>query len=221
MSIKSNIKKIEQEIGKIDKKNGAVTLVAVTKTVDIDKAIEVINENVFDLGENRVQEFLRKYEQLEKKASFHLIGHLQTNKVKYVVGKCKLIHSVDSIKLLNEIEKQCKIANVEQDILLQVDISKEQSKYGINKNDVIKLIEINENNKHVKIKGLMTMAPFNEKTEEIRWVFKQLYEQFIDIREKTFYNTCMKSISMGMSNDYKIAIEEGANIVRIGSNIFR
>jgi len=221
MSIKENINKIKENINSINKKNGEVTLVAVTKTVDIDKASQVMAEGITCLGENRVQEFLRKYEALGNKAEFHLIGHLQTNKVKYVVGKCKLIHSVDSLKILNEIEKQCKKLDVIQDILLQVNVSKEESKYGLEKEDVINIIKFNEENKNVKIKGLMTIAPFNENIEEIRWVFKGLYQQYIDIKQKTFYNTCMEFISMGMSNDYIVAIEEGANMVRLGSSIFR
>jgi len=221
MSISKNIEDIKNNIRNIKKKNGDVQLVAVTKMVDINKAIEVIDCGVSDIGENRVQEFLNKYEILKEKVNFHLIGHLQSNKVKYIVGKCKLIHSVDSLKLLNEIEKECKKFNKTQDILIQVNISNEESKYGISKEEAMTLILVNEKNSFTKIKGLMTIAPYTKNVEEIRWVFKELYQLYIDIQPKTFYNTSMEFISMGMSNDYKIAIEEGANIIRVGSSIFK
>jgi len=221
MSILSNIEDIKNNIQNIKKKNGKVQLVAVTKMVDINKASEVIEYGITDIGENRVQEFLHKYEELEGKVNFHLIGHLQTNKVKYIIGKCRLIHSVDSLKLLNEIEKECKKANYTQDILIQVNISHEESKYGMAKEEVAALILENEKNSYVKIKGLMTIAPYAKNVEEVRWVFKELYQLYIDIQSKTFYNTSMEFVSMGMSNDYKIAIEEGANIIRIGSSIFK
>jgi len=221
MSILNNIEDIRNNIHNIKKKNGEVQLVAVTKMVDIDKAIEVINCGVRDIGENRVQEFLNKYELLKEKVNFHLIGHLQSNKVKYIVGKCKLIHSVDSLKLLSEIEKECKKANKIQEVLIQVNISNEESKYGVSKKEAMTLILENEKNSFTKIKGLMTIAPYTKNVEEIRWVFKELYQLYIDIQPKTFYNTSMEFISMGMSNDYKIAIEEGANIIRIGSSIFK
>ncbi|MBN2851905.1 MAG: YggS family pyridoxal phosphate-dependent enzyme [Clostridia bacterium] len=221
MSIRENLKQIRNEIASIQKKNGEVLIVAVTKTVDIDTAEAAITEGVTDVGENRVQELLLKYESLNQKAAFHLIGHLQTNKVKYIIGKCKLIHSVDSLKLLQEIERQCAKQNMPQDILIQVDIAMETTKFGATLDEVHEMIAENEKNSFVKIKGLMTMAPLTENEEEIRKVFKKLYEVYIDIKGKTFYNTCMELISMGMSNDYKIAIEEGANIVRIGSKIFK
>lgn len=220
MSIAKNIEKLQQHIDNISPKNGKVSIIAVTKMVDVDKANQAIDAGMKFLGENRVQEFLNKYEKLTNNASFHLIGHLQTNKIKYLIGKCQLIHSVDSLKLLQEIEKQCAKKQLEQQILIQVNIAKEESKFGISVTDLISIINANEFNKWVKIKGLMTIAPFEENTEDTRWVFRRLNELYIDIKGKTFYNTDMEFLSMGMSNDYQIAIEEGANMIRIGSKIF-
>ncbi len=220
MSIAKNIEKLQKNIENLPERNGKVSIIAVTKMVDIAKAKQVIDAGLNILGENRVQEFLNKYEKLNNYASFHLIGHLQTNKIKYLIGKCQLIHSVDSVKLLQEIEKQCVKKQCEQQILIQVNISNEESKFGISEKDLISIINTNESNEWVKIKGLMTIAPFEENSEDIRWVFRRLNELYIDIKGKTFYNTDMEFLSMGMSNDYQIAIEEGANMIRIGSKIF-
>ncbi len=220
MSIANNIEKLKLHVAKLPEKNGRISIVAVTKMVDISKAKQVIDGGIKLLGENRVQEYLNKYEKLSSMASFHLIGHLQTNKIKYLVGKCQLIHSVDSLKLLQEIEKQCAKVQIEQQILIQVNIAKEESKFGIGEDELMAIIKENESNEWVKIKGLMTIAPYEENVEDIRWVFRRLNELYIDIKEKTFYNTDMEFLSMGMSNDYQVAIEEGANMIRIGSKIF-
>lgn len=220
MSITKNIEKLILDVASLPKKNGQVLIIAVTKMVGISEAKQAIDAGIKLLGENRVQEYLNKYEKLSSVASIHLIGHLQTNKIKYLIGKCQLIHSVDSFKLLKEIEKQCAKTNLEQHILIQVNVAKEESKFGIEVDELMAIINENENNKWVKIKGLMTVAPNEKNIEDTRWVFRRLNELYIDIKEKTFYNTDMEFLSMGMSNDYQVAIEEGANIIRIGSKIF-
>ncbi|MCK5757852.1 MAG: YggS family pyridoxal phosphate-dependent enzyme [Clostridiales bacterium] len=222
--IGSNIEKLREEIAaacsRCGRKPDDITLVAVSKTVGTEEIQQATNYGCRVFGENRVQAFLEKYEYFGEEVDFHLIGHLQTNKVKNIIGKVKLIHSVDSIRLLDEIEHRAKAANVVQDILIQVDVSGEESKFGASEDELLRLIKHNEGNSNVKIKGLMTMAPFVENSEEIRWVFRKLRDIFIDIAGKTFYNTDMEYTSMGMSGDFAVAIEEGADIIRVGSKIF-
>ncbi|MDX1357700.1 MAG: YggS family pyridoxal phosphate-dependent enzyme [Clostridia bacterium] len=218
------MKKLRAEIAAACKKAGRnpdeIVLVAVSKTVGTDEIQEAIDCGCRVFGENRVQDFIAKYDYFKGSVDFHMIGHLQTNKVKYLVGKAKLIHSVDSIRLLEEIEKRAAAAGVVQDVLIQVDVSGEESKFGASIEELNSIIELNESNSHVKIKGLMTMAPFVENPEEVRWIFRKLRDVFIDIGCKTFYNTDMEYTSMGMSQDFAVAIEEGADIIRVGSRIF-
>jgi len=222
--IGKNLKKLRMEIAQACKKAGRnpeeITLVAVSKTVGTSEIKEAMEHGCTDFGENRVQEFVAKYDFFKGITDFHLIGHLQTNKVKNIVGKVKLIHSVDSVKLLDEIERRAALAGVVQDILIQVDVSGEETKFGVSIDELNEIMECNESNTHVKIKGLMTMAPFVDNPEEIRWVFRKLRDVFIDMSCKTFYNTVMEYTSMGMSGDFAVAIEEGADIIRVGSRIF-
>lgn len=199
---------------------GEIEIVAVSKTVGADKIKEAMDCGCTVFGENRVQAFLEKYELFKDSAKFHMIGHLQTNKVRKIVGKAALIHSVDSMRLLDEIQHRASLAGVVQDILIQMDISGEDSKFGASAGEMIRMIESNEKNENVRIRGLMTMAPYVKNPEEIRWVFRKLREMLVDSGRKTFYNTSMEYTSMGMSNDYEIAVEEGADILRIGSGIF-
>lgn len=222
--IKNNLQKLRTEIKtaceKTGRKSEEIVLVAVSKTVGTD-AIEQARENGCTIfGENRVQDLVDKFDYFKGNVNFHMIGHLQTNKVKFLIGKASLIHSVDSIRLLDEIEKRAKEAGIVQDVLIQVDVSKEESKFGASMEMLNDIILQNEKNKNVKIKGLMTMAPLSENPEEIRWVFRKLRDIFIDIGSKTFYNTYMEYTSMGMSGDFTVAIEEGADIIRVGSRIF-
>jgi hypothetical protein len=217
-----NVKKAIEKACAISKRDpDKVTLVTVTKTVGPVEMKQALACGCRDFGENRVQDFLEKHELFGDKARFHMIGHLQTNKVKYIVGKACLIHSVDSPHLLREIEKRAASADVVQDVLLQLDISGEEGKFGAGLDEMHCMIEENENNKHVRIRGLMTMAPFEEDPERVRWVFRKLRNVLVDTGKKTFYNTNMEYTSMGMSNDFKVAVEEGADIVRVGSAIFR
>jgi pyridoxal phosphate enzyme (YggS family) len=197
-----------------------IKIVAVSKTVGDAEIKEAMECGCTTFGENRVQAFLEKYELFGDSAEFHMIGHLQTNKVRKIVGKAALIHSVDSIRLLEEIQHRAALADVVQDILVQVDIFGEDSKFGVSSKEMIRMIESNEKNENVRIRGLMTMAPYVKDPEEIRWVFKKLRDMLVDTGRKTFYNTFMEYTSMGMSNDFEIAVEEGADILRIGSGIF-
>ncbi len=213
-------KDIEQACRVSGRDPAAVMLVTVTKTVGLLEMKQALEHGCRDFGENRVNDFLEKYEYLGNEADFHMIGHLQTNKVKQIVGKTKLIHSVDSLHLLEEIEKRATAADVIQDVLIQLDIAGEESKFGAGIDQAKLMMEENEKNGHVKIKGLMTMAPYEEDPEKARWVFRKLRDVLVDMGRKTFYNTIMKYTSMGMSNDFKVAVEEGADIVRVGSRIF-
>lgn len=224
MSIAQNIEKIRSDIKEACEISGRnyddITILGVTKTVGPDDIMCAVNEGITELGENRVQEFLEKYDKIPN-VKWHIIGHLQTNKVKYIIGKTKLIHSVDSVKLAEEIERLSKKAGVITDILIEVNISGEETKSGISENEILPFLEKAENFSNVKVKGFMTMAPKFAPEDEIRQIFKKLYKIFVDISQKKYNNISMEYLSMGMSSDYVIAVEEGANIVRIGSKIFK
>lgn len=222
--IEENIKCIEQKIADAAKKSGRnysdILLLAVTKTIDIERIKIAVNCGLKNLGENRVQELTAKYDELGNDCNWHMIGHLQTNKVKYIVDKVKLIHSVDSQKLAEEIDRQSKKFNLTADILLEVNIADEPSKFGIDpKNVEITIRNLSKLN-NINIKGLMTVAPLVNDSENNRKYFEKLYNLFVDIRDKRIDNIDMKYLSMGMTNDYEVAIEQGANIVRIGTGIF-
>lgn len=224
MSIAQNIEKIRSDIKKACEISGRnyddITILGVTKTVGPDDIMCAVNEGITELGENRVQEFLEKYDKIPN-VKWHIIGHLQTNKVKYIIGKTKLIHSVDSVKLAEEIERLSKKAGVITDILIEVNISGEETKSGISEDEILPFLQKAENFSNVKVKGFMTMAPKFAPEDEIRQIFKKLYKIFVDISQKKYNNISMEYLSMGMSSDYVIAVEEGANIVRIGSKIFK
>ena len=197
-----------------------ITLVAVTKTYEPDVMNRAIDLGVTDIGENKVQEIVRKYDAV-KPVRWHLIGHLQSNKVKYIIDKVHMIHSLDRESLCEEIQKRAEKIDRIIDCLVQVNISKEDSKHGLYEEDVIDFIT-NISNKYtnIRIKGLMTMAPFTENEDEVREVFRSLKNLSLDIDKLNIPNVSMKYLSMGMSNDYKIAVEEGSTIVRVGTSIF-
>lgn len=224
MSIAENIGKVRQNIKAACERSGRnyedITILGVTKTVGIDDIMCAVNEGICDLGENRVQEFTEKYGKISN-VKWHIIGHLQTNKVKYIIGKTKLIHSVDTLKLAEEIERLSKRENVVTDILLEVNISGEKSKSGMSEDEILPILEKIEEFSCVKVRGFMTMAPKFASEDEIRQIFRKLYKIFVDISRKKYNNISMDYLSMGMSSDYTIAVEEGANIVRIGSKIFK
>lgn len=224
-SIKDNLSeirsKIEKAAKKVNRDSKEITILAVTKTVDVDLVNEAMNEGITSVGENKPQELARKYDIIGDKLNWHLIGTLQTNKVKYIIDKVCMIHSLDRIALCEEIQKRAEQINREIDCLIQVNISKEESKHGLDKDEVIDFVkEVSEKYKNIKIKGLMTMAPFVEDENEIRGVFKGLKDLSTQIKELNIPNVEMDALSMGMSHDYEIAIEEGATIVRVGTSIF-
>jgi len=219
-----NYLSIKDTVADISVKSGRnandVTLIAVSKTKPVELLEEVYNAGARDFGENKVQELVAKYEVLPKDIKWHLIGHLQTNKVKYIIGKVHLIHSVDSFKLAEVISKESVKNNVNTNILIEVNVADESSKFGVAPNECENLIREISKLPNIIIKGLMTVAPFVENPEENRSIFKELKELSVDIKSKNIDNTYMECLSMGMSGDYKVAIDEGATFVRVGTSIF-
>lgn len=215
MTIKENIKSIENDL-----KNYDAMLLAVTKTHGVDKIKEVYDYGLRDFGENKVQELLEKVDLLNDDINWHLIGHLQSNKVNKIVGKVKLIHSVDSLKILKKINNRAKSLGIIQDCLIQVNVSKEESKSGIYVEEIEEFIEEAKNLDSIHIKGLMTMAPDTDDEDVIRDCFRTLKKIFDKLSNLSYNNIDMIYLSMGMTNDYKIALEEGSNIIRLGSKIF-
>ncbi len=224
MSIESNILDIRNRIEKAAALAGRnpeeITLIGVTKTVDSTTAAEVLKSGVTDLGENRVQSFLDKYEALGDAPNWHLIGHLQTNKVKYIVGKVKLIHSVDSLHLAEEINKKAKSLGLRQEILFQFNISGEESKSGAAAEDVDQIFTALSEMDGLYVRGLMTMAPLGAAEAEARRVFAGLRELSEKIAATGYPGISMDYLSMGMSNDFEAAILEGANLIRVGTALF-
>ena len=222
--IKEQLYSVEQNIqtacDKVGRSRNEITLIAVSKTKPLNMLQEVYDLNIRHFGENKVQELCDKYEQLPKDISWHMIGHLQTNKVKYLIGKTSLIHSVDSLKLALEIEKQAAKSDVIMDILVEVNIANEETKFGISKTETFSLIKEIAKLPHVRIKGLMTIAPYVENPEENRCFFRQIKELAVDINNQNIDNVDMSILSMGMTGDYMVAIEEGATIIRVGTGIF-
>ncbi len=222
--IKENLKNVEKTVkdaaiqGGVDPKD--ILLCAVTKTRTPEEINEAIEWGVTDIGENKVQEILDKYDFVAP-CRWHLIGHLQTNKVKYIVDKVYMIHSVDSMKLATEIHRRCEQSSREMNILIQVNPALEESKYGIPSEETFPLVEnILENCKTLKIKGLMLIAPFEEDPEKVRKYFRQVKVLYDRLGEISHPNLEIEYLSMGMSHDFKVAISEGANLVRIGTAIF-
>lgn len=222
-SINKNIDDVFNEINHIivDKKlKNEVLLIAVTKTRTVEEINYAIDHGITDIGENKVQEIIDKYDKVSK-VRWHMIGHLQTNKVKYIIDKVSMIHSVDSYKLAEEINKRAAQFGINMEILIQINPANEESKFGINPEETISLINsITKDFDNVKIKGLMTIAPYSENPEEVRKYFKNIHEIYSDVLNNLEIGKNFKYLSMGMSNDYRVAIEEGSNMVRIGSLIF-
>lgn len=222
--ISKNIEKIRQNISLACQKCGRnpedIILLGVTKTIDADDIKKAVDEGVLHLGENRVQEFLDKEDKIDN-VKWHIIGHLQTNKVKYIIGKTFLIHSVESIKLAKEIQRLSALKNITTDVLVEVNVSGEESKYGIKCEEIEEFLEKIDEFDAVKVKGFMTMAPKDATDDQIRQIFRKLYKIYVDISQKKYNNISMEYLSMGMSSDYELAILEGANIVRVGSAMFK
>ena len=222
--LKENLANVEKNIEQACKNAGRsrdeVTLIAVSKTKPVEMLQEIYDENIRDFGENKVQELCSKMEQLPSDIRWHMIGHLQRNKVKYIVGKVELIHSVDTYRLAEEINIQAKKQNVIVPILVEVNIAHEKSKFGISAEDAILLVEDISKLENIRIKGLMTIAPYVENPEDNRLYFRKIKQLSVDITNKNIDNVSMEILSMGMTGDYMVAIEEGATMVRVGTGIF-
>lgn len=222
--IHSNIDDIKRRIVcstlKVDRSPDEINIIAVTKTVNIEKIKAAIQKGINNLGENRVQELLEKYDNIKENCKWHIIGHLQTNKVKYIIDKVSMVHSVDRLELAEELQSRAEKIGKVVEILIQVNVSGEESKFGISPLAVMDFVKKISTCRNIKVKGLMTIAPFTKIIEETRPVFRSLKEIFIDIKRENIDNVDMDLLSMGMSNDFEIAIEEGANFLRIGTAIF-
>ena len=222
--IKEQLEKVNEQIAhsaiEANRKAEDVLLIAVSKTYPVEAIEEAIAAGCNDFGENHVQELCQKIESINTPVKWHLIGHLQTNKVKYIIGKTELIHSLDSLRLAEEIEKQSAKKGIITRVLVEVNVAEEASKYGFKIEEVIEVMKQLNEMSHIKVEGLMTVAPFVENPEENRTIFRELYRLSVDIQKQKFDNISTNILSMGMSNDYKIAIEEGATMVRVGSAIF-
>ena len=197
-----------------------VTLVAVSKTKPLSDIEELIGAGQMDYGENYVQELCQKYDQVSRPVRWHMIGHLQTNKVRNIIDKTVLIHSVDSVHLASRIEKEAARKDIKVDILLQVNVAGEETKFGLSDEQVTAMVDEIRHFPHIHICGLMTSAPYVEDPEENRCYFQKLHQLFVDIGRKNIDNVDMNVLSMGMTSDYEVAIEEGATMVRVGTGIF-
>lgn len=222
--VKENYNNIRRQVEDTARKCGRnpddITLIAVSKTKPLSDIEELITIGVNEFGENKVQELCDKYEKVSTPVNFHLIGHLQTNKVKYIVDKACLIHSVDSVKLAKTIQKEAEKKQVVAQILVEVNVAEEDSKFGLQVNEVLPFVEEISAYPNIHVNGLMTIAPFVENPEENRIHFRTLKQLSLDIASKNIDNIDMNVLSMGMTNDYKVAIEEGATMVRVGTAIF-
>ncbi|MCX7746661.1 MAG: YggS family pyridoxal phosphate-dependent enzyme [Clostridia bacterium] len=219
-NVKDVLEKVEKAANKSGRKLEDICVIAVTKTIDTDRISKVMDEGMIHLGENRVQEFCEKYDIISKNCNWHLIGHLQTNKVKYIIDKISMIHSVDRMELAQEIDKKALKAGKVMDVLVQVNVAGEESKFGISPDTTLDFVKRLSSFQNLRVRGLMTVAPFVDDPEEIRGVFRELNKIFIDIKKENIDNIYMDYLSMGMSNDFEVAIEEGSNMVRIGTAIF-
>lgn len=213
-------KNIQAACDRAGRSREEVRLIAVSKTKPVSDIEEVLTTGILDYGENKVQELSDKYDVLPKNIRWHMIGHLQRNKVKYLIGKTVLIHSVDSLRLAEQIEHEAAKADTIMNVLIEVNVAGEESKFGTTCNEAIELVRAVAALKHVKIKGLMTIAPFTDNPEDNRIYFKKLKQLSVDIKSKYIDNVDMDELSMGMTGDYEVAIEEGATMVRVGTGIF-
>lgn len=222
--IKGNTDAVVQRINAAAARAGRdpsdIRLIGVTKTVDPDRIKAAYDCGIKDFGENRVQELCKKADILDINCNWHLIGHLQTNKVKYIIDKVGLIHSLDSFELAKEISRRAENAGRVIDVLVQVNVADEDSKFGIRPDEAIGFVKEVSRLGNIRVKGLMTIAPLCDDPEDVRWVFAGLGKLRIDISRENIDNVDMACLSMGMSNDFEVAIEEGSNMVRIGTALF-
>ena len=222
--LKENLAFVEKEIQAACRRSGRdreeVTLIAVSKTKPVSELREAYDLGVRVFGENKVQELADKYDELPKDIHWHMIGHLQRNKVKYIIDKVDLIHSVDSIRLAETIEKEAAKRNIQVNILIEVNVAGEESKFGVSPSELPEFVEEVAKFPHIQVQGLMTIAPFVEDSEENRAIFERLRKLSVDIKDKKVDNITMRVLSMGMTNDYSVAVEEGATMIRVGTGIF-
>ena len=222
--LRENFRQVEENIrracGRAGRDPGDVTLIAVSKTKPVELLREAYDLGTRVFGENKVQEIVEKYEALPKDIHWHMIGHLQRNKVKYIIDKVDLIHSVDSVRLAETIEKEAAKHDLTANILLEVNVAEEESKFGLKVDEVEQVVDEIAKFSHIKVCGLMTIAPFVENPEENRPYFRRLRNLSVDIGGKNVDNVTMSILSMGMSNDYEVAGEEGATMVRVGTGLF-
>ena len=224
MMIKEQLEEVRERVNAACLRAGrdpkSVTLIAVSKTKPAQAVQEAYEASARDFGENKVQEILQKQPALPQDIRWHMIGHLQRDKVHQVIGKAVLIHAVDSLRLAEQIEQEAAKRNLDVDVLLEINVAKEESKYGFFLEDAEEAIRRISALPHVHIRGLMTIAPFVENPEENRGIFQKLYQFSVDINDKNIDNVTMGVLSMGMSGDFEVAIEEGATMVRVGTSIF-
>lgn len=219
-----NLEEVEENICRACKRSGRdrseVTLIAVSKTKPVEMLEACIDSGITVFGENKVQELCEKYEALPKNLHWHLIGHLQRNKVKYVTDKAELIHSVDSLRLAKSISEDAVKKGITVNILIEVNVAGEESKFGVKTEDTEDLIRQISMLPNIFVKGLMTIAPYTEVPEKNRPIFRTLKQLSVDIGSKNIDNVSMSILSMGMTGDYEVAIEEGATMIRVGTGIF-
>ena len=213
-------KNINESCNKINRDPNEVTLIAVSKTKPVEMLKEAYDAGARVFGENKVQEIVDKYDQMPSDVEWHMIGHLQRNKVKYLMGKVVLIHSVDSLRLAEQIEHEAAKADIVMPVLIEVNVAEEESKFGTTSEAAMQLVEAVSKLPHIKIRGLMTIAPFTDNPEDNRIYFRKLKQLSVDIKSKNIDNVDMDELSMGMTGDYEVAIEEGATMVRVGTGIF-
>lgn len=222
--LKEHLAKVQENIRiacqKAGREPSEVTLIAVSKTKPVSMLETVYRTGVREFGENKVQELVDKYEALPEDIHWHMIGHLQRNKVKYIVDKACLIHSVDSLRLAEEISHVALLKQVQARVLVEVNIAGEESKFGMTTEETVSLVSTIAALPGIHVEGLMTIAPFVEDPEENRMYFRKMKELSVDISHKNIDNVCMDILSMGMTGDYMVAIEEGATMVRVGTGIF-
>lgn len=223
--VTENLKEIRENIARAAEKSGRtaadITLLAATKTVPAEVINHAISQGLTHIGENKVQELCSKYDKLHlEHCRCEFIGHLQTNKVKQLIGKVSRIQSVDSVKLAKEISRLSEQKNLVTDVLVEVNVGREENKSGVYPENLEELLQEISQFSHISVKGLMTIPPIGENIVETKQYFSNMYKYFIDMRAKKMDNINMDFLSMGMSSDYEAAIESGANIVRIGSSIF-
>jgi len=211
---------IRQACEKVGREVEEVTLITVSKTKPIAMIDEIYQDGIRKFGENKVQDFVDKYEAMPKDIEWHMIGHLQRNKVKYIVDKVAMIHSVDSLRLAEEISKEAEKKGLTVNVLVEVNVAGEQTKYGYSIEETEEAVRSFSRLPGLLVKGLMTSAPYVEDAQENRNYFRMLKNLCVDINSKNIDNVCMDSLSMGMTNDYIVAIEEGATLVRVGTAIF-